>query len=148
MPPKSGPSCASRKMLELVNCLAPVSRSKSHSTSVWRGGAEAQAGDERRDVAGFGEEGDAGERERGVEDVAAVVDDGAAEGGVEEVALGEPPGEPLLLRGFGLGSQDLAAMAWVRMGIGGGVGDGDAVGVEVGGSGASVSSGRSVGGVG
>ena len=52
------------------------------------GGAEAHAGDERRDVARLGEEGDAGEVEGGVEDVAAAVDDGVAEGGVEEVASG------------------------------------------------------------
>ena len=44
------------------------------------GGADAQAGDERGDLAGLGEEGDAGEIEGGVEDVAAAVDDGTAEG--------------------------------------------------------------------
>ena len=53
-----------------------------------RRGADAHAGDQRRDVARLGEEGDAGERERGVEDVAAGVDDGAAEVGVEEMTAG------------------------------------------------------------
>src|SRR6202000_435406 len=55
------------------------------------GGAEAHAGDERRDVARLGEEGDAGEREGGVEDVAAGGEGRGGGGGGEEEGRGGTP---------------------------------------------------------